>query len=317
MKSIIMRALMPFAGFFFVVVFFLLIPGYANAGAGSCVALTPDDQFQYATRCFEEREYSIAIAEFKRFIHFFPDDPRIETARYQIGMCYFNLREYASAVFQFSGLLNSKNPTETGIDSGFMISACYRGLKDYPAAINNLHALAGLTEDPNTRDRVFYNLGLLYLESKDFENARVFFNRISHAHRAQYQAEAAVARLDDAQRIPRKSPVIAGLASIVPGGGYLYCKRYRDALFAFLINSALICAAVEGFDDGYYSLGGLLAAVEAGFYAGNIYGGVSSAHKYNQAREGEFVVDFIKGFGFDLSAGGNAEGFILGVSCRF
>jgi hypothetical protein len=78
------------------------------------------------------------------------------------------------------------------------------------------------------------------------------------------------------------------LLSIVPGGGQLYCNRYQDAMTAFLINAGLIWAAWEAFDNEQYALGSVISFVEFGFYAGNIYGAVSSAHKYNRDRIAEF-----------------------------
>jgi tetratricopeptide (TPR) repeat protein len=307
----------PYTGFILSFFLFLLLSWQGWADTGRCLDVTPDGQFEYATRCFEQGDYAIAVAEFKRFIYFYPHDPRVKTATYKVGMSHFYIRDYAAALERFSSLLNPTDLTETGIAGGFMISACYRELNDYPSAINSLHHLSGLTEDTDIRDRAFYNLALLYLESGDFKNAGVFFNNISQNNHARYRVEAAVARLDQHQELPRKSPVIAGLASILPGGGYLYCERYRDALFAFLINSALIFAACEGFDKGLEGIGGILAAVEAGFYAGNIYGGVSSAHKYNLAEQNAFAVDFIKRFGFDLSAGVGSGGLHFSVNRRF
>ncbi len=41
--------------------------------------------------------------------------------------------------------------------------------------------------------------------------------------------------LSSTQKIPRKNPKIAGLLSLIPGGGFLYCGRYKDALTAFFI----------------------------------------------------------------------------------
>ena len=52
---------------------------------------------------------------------------------------------------------------------------------------------------------------------------------------------------------------------------------------------ALIYAAYDSFDDDNNALGGLLAFVGFGFYAGNIYGGVNSAHKYNRSKTSSFI----------------------------
>jgi hypothetical protein len=48
-------------------------------------------------------------------------------------------------------------------------------------------------------------------------------------------------------------------------------------------------AAYESFDDGNDALGGVITFVGLGFYAGNIYGATTSAHKYNRNKERGFI----------------------------
>ncbi len=83
---------------------------------------------------------------------------------------------------------------------------------------------------------------------------------------------------------PRKNPNLAGLFAVVPGGGFLYCERYRDAFVSFLLNTGLIYAADAAYDNDNVALAGVIGFVGAGFYTGNIYGSISSAHKYNRAQ---------------------------------
>jgi hypothetical protein len=97
--------------------------------------------------------------------------------------------------------------------------------------------------------------------------------------------ERRIAQLDNALMqaadLPLKKPALAGTLSIIPGAGQLYCGRYEDALAAFLVNGALAWASYESFDNDLNALGGLLAFVGAGFYVSNVYGALSSAHKFN------------------------------------
>jgi len=78
-----------------------------------------------------------------------------------------------------------------------------------------------------------------------------------------------------------ESKGVAGLA-IIPGAGHLYCERYKDAAIAFILNSAMIYAAYEAFDNNLDALGGIITFFELGFYSGNIYSAVNCAHKYNR-----------------------------------
>ena len=109
--------------------------------------------------------------------------------------------------------------------------------------------------------------------------------------------------MNEFQYIPSKSPSLAGVFYIFPGGGYAYCGRFNDALISLVINSACAAAACESFDKDLNVLGGMIAAVGIGFYGGNIYGGVASAHKYNKTKKIEFINNLKNQFNFDLLAG--------------
>jgi hypothetical protein len=90
--------------------------------------------------------------------------------------------------------------------------------------------------------------------------------------------------------LPQKSPTTAGLlAAGLPGAGHLYTERPKDAAVAFLLNASFIAAAVELFRKDNNILGGIVTFIEAGWYLGNIYSAVNSAHKYNKHKKDEFL----------------------------
>jgi hypothetical protein len=144
--------------------------------------------------------------------------------------------------------------------------------------------------DVDVIDRARHEQGWLYVEQGQWQQADLAFDAITPANRNRYRVADLRQSLTAHDAIPTKSPALAGTLSIVPGGGQLYCNRYRDALTAFTFNAGLILASWEAFDNDLPALGGVIAFVEFGFYAGNIYGAMSSAHKFNRDR-----VDAFKG----------------------
>lgn len=285
------------------------------------IRITANSQLAYADQCFRKQDYKGAAAEYKRFIYFFPDDPRADIAAYQTGMSYFLDRSYIQAIKQFADILDQKGPSGKGIPSALMISRCYQKLHNHSAAIENLLYLGRISADAELDDTISNHLGWLYLESGDFESARAAFSKIRPDVRDNARADDILAELDRVPQIPQKSPVIAGMLSVIPGGGYFYCGRYRDAITACLINGALIYAAYESFEEDLYGIGGIISAIEAGFYAGSIYGGISSAHKYNQARKNAFAKNLEEKYQPDLIPGislvPTREGVCFGLSYRF
>jgi len=124
-------------------------------------------------------------------------------------------------------------------------------------------------------------------------------------------------KLEDTGNIRRKSPGVAGALAVLPGGGYLYCNRPRDALISFLLNGGLIYAAYEAFDNDMPALGGVISFVEIGFYSGNIYGSISSAHKYNHDQERRFVDRLKENLKVGLSSRPENKGLELSLRYRF
>ncbi|MBC2715533.1 MAG: tetratricopeptide repeat protein [Desulfobacteraceae bacterium] len=295
----------------------LMYDGYQAAHAQASFEINADKQMDYADYCFENQDYMTAAAEYKKFIYFFPKDERVVIAEYKIGMSYFHDKFYIKALNQFTHILDQNGLTDAGIQSAFMISRCYQRVRNYPSAIDNLVYLKQMTADTDLIDRVYYYLGWLYLESGDFDQARSAFSSISVPNQLDSNTKTLADHLSGQGNIPQKNPITAGILSIIPGGGYLYCGRYRDALVSFLINSVLIYGVYESFDKELYAIGGILAVVELGFYAGNIYGGVSSAHKFNKIKQNEFVQNLKKEFNADISIKINSNDILLGMTYHF
>ncbi len=248
-----------------------------------------DKQFDFAEFYFSNKEYLRAIGEYKRFIYFFPKDKRVESAMYRIGMAYYYDRRFREAIDSFKKLIDKYVDTNFSIKSYFMTSESYLRINAFNSAIINLHNLITITDDVNLKDKAYYRIGWIYIEMASWEKARVYFAKISAQNKQKYRFEKLSTELEKVKYIPEKNPQIAGFLSVIPGAGYLYCKRYKDAIIAFLLNTGLIYAAYESFDDDQYALGGLITFVGFGFYAGSIYGSITSAHKYNRKRTEKFI----------------------------
>jgi TolA-binding protein len=248
-----------------------------------------DKQFDFAEFYFSNKEYLRAIGEYKRFIYFFPKDKRVESAMYRIGMAYYYDRRFREAIDSFKKLIDKYVDTNFSIKSYFMTSESYLRINAFTSAIINLHNLITITDDVNLKDKAYYRIGWIYIEMASWEKARVYFEKISAQNKQKYRFEKLSTELEKVKYIPEKNPQIAGFLSVIPGAGYLYCKRYKDAIIAFLLNTGLIYAAYESFDDDQYALGGLITFVGFGFYAGSIYGSITSAHKYNRKRTEKFI----------------------------
>lgn len=281
------------------------------------LSIDADNQFRYAQSRLDARAYDEAIAEFNRFIHFFPGDPRIPRARFQTGMAHFGAGRYqiAAAIFdtQTAGYTGSQLDNE----AFFMLSRSHAGQGMIEQAILDLHNLMALSKQADVIDRARYELGWLHVDQGRWRLADEQFTQISPGNKDRLHVKAIRQTLAGSEMIPAKNPTTAGILSILPGGGQLYSGRYQDALTAFLINGGLIWASWEAFDAEHYALGSLIGVVAFGFYAGNINGAVSSAHKYNRDRTSEFIERLNSRRQMSLSLAPTSRGAALCLSINF
>jgi tetratricopeptide (TPR) repeat protein len=281
-----MKSLIMLTACFLAILFFHETSCAGNKG----LVITPDLQFEYAQTLFNDQDYETAMVEFKRFAHFFPDHDRTDQAEFNIGVCLFNLKKFHDAARAFNKIILKAQENPMTEQAFFFQSRAFLNLENFGYAQIVLQNFLKLTEDPETKDRIYFNLAQIRLaevrKGKDASlvPARQYLLKISAAGAVKYSVDQHLAMILRAEHMPKKNPTAAGLFAVIPGGGFLYCERYHDALITFLLNTGLMVAACEAFNNDNTALAGVIAFVETGFYAGNIYGSISSAHKYNRAQ---------------------------------
>jgi tetratricopeptide (TPR) repeat protein len=288
------------------------------SSAATTVTIDADKQFQYAEQLYSQRKYMIAIAEYERFVYLFPGDERVPESRYHMGMAYYSERRYTEAIQSFSDSIETE-----GVGSAYHARSFFMTVESQlrlgwrSSAMKTLHTLVALSDDTDVKDEANYRMGWIFIETADWEKARTYFQRISHQNHIKYRLADLIKDLESAGDIHHKSPGMAGVLAILPGGGYLYCNRPRDALISFLLNGGLIYAAYEAFDNDMFALGGVISFVEIGFYSGNIYGSISRAHKYNRDQDRRFVNRLKENLKINLSSRPENKGLELSLQYRF
>lgn len=281
------------------------------------IAVDPERQFQFAEQYFQKGEYYRAIGEYERFIYFFPASDKVELARYRIGLSFLKGQRYKEAVQAFDALTEEYQGTEYAFKSYLRASEAYVLLKSYDMALTGLRNLITIAPDQEVRDEAYYKEGWVYLEMGMWGRARECFEKISSRNRERYNLEQLSVELKKKTPIKRKNPTTAGLLAIIPGAGHLYSERKRDAFISFLLNGAMIYAAYEAFDHDLDALGAIITLFELGFYSGNIYSAVSSAHKYNRDEKNRFLKYLKENVRINISLGKPNEGESLLLLCQF
>lgn len=268
----------------------LALPAFCGpVCAAPALYIDAESQYNYAATLLDQGNFAAAVMEYRRFIHFFPDEPRVAEAMYQIGLGLIYDRQFKQAIHAFQDVIDAFPESSQAAEAYFKISEAYLAQRAFGSAILALQNVLLATQDATIADRARYHLGWIYVELAEWNRAREQFNRISQPNRMKYNLQQLLYELDQEKQVKRKSPRLAGFLSIIPGGGFAYTERYQDAFTALLVNGALIWAAYEAFDNDLPALGACVTFVGFGFYAGNIYGGISSAHKFNNNQTQTFI----------------------------
>ena len=276
-----------------------------NVQAG--LLITADMQFDYAQTLFEQKDFTAAQVEFKRFIHFFPQDPRHDRADYSTGVALFHTEQFYEAAKRFDTIIRQSKDIDSpwAKQSCFMQSQAFESMGNTGYAQVVLQNYLKLTRDTDTKDRIYLELARMHIQNtvlpgkNELDSARKNLMLISPEKQREFKIAKQLETIDNAENAPTKSPVLAGILAIIPGGGMLYCERYKDAFISFCFNTGLIWAAYTAFDHDNPALGGVITFVETGFYSGNIYGSITAAHKYNKAAKIKILnktFDFKPGF---------------------
>lgn len=272
------------------------------------VTITPASQFRMAETWFIDGDFTAALTAYKQFLYFFPTDSRAARVSLRVGQCYAKTGETGKAITALKGVAENYPDTPSATIALFMISDVFVDTGQPQQALINLQNMMMLYPAPGMMDEIRYRMAWVYIEMGQWDRAKQTLNDVGGVGREDLPVPQLEAELARADAVPYKDPATAGALSIIPGGGQLYLGRHRDALVAFLLNGALIWAAVESFDNELYALGAVISVVEFGFYAGNIYGAVGSAHKFNRRQNTTFFEDLKLKFGIGRPPVGQSQG---------
>jgi tetratricopeptide (TPR) repeat protein len=271
----------------------LAFPVPAGAAESFALTLTPDRQFTYADTLFQEQDFRTAEVEFKRFLHFFPSDPRVDEAVFKTGMALFYQEQFHEAARQFNRMilddpaLSRPHTTEAYL----MQSRAFRQLGNLGYARVVLENFLKLTDDPEILDRIHLDLAELHVTASlkpgtnELAQALANLENISSDGPLQTQKMELISRIQKVRSLPEKNPTLAGIFAVIPGAGFLYTGRFHDAAAAFVVNTGLGLAAWKAFDQDNPALGTVAALAGSGFYFGSIYGSISAAHKHNHSQK--------------------------------
>jgi len=258
-------------------------PPVAPSPERSLEGLGPDQLLMFADHLLHDGEYFRAITEYRRFLFTYPADTRAAMVLFRIGQAFFRGESYAEALQTFQELERRDPDGSYGQQARLWQGESLLRQAQYAAAEQMYTRFIDQTAQAGLTPYAHYQRGWTFLYRRQWQDAARAWQRVPPDHQLYPAAQQLVSEAQAGERLPQKSPALAGfLSGVLPGSGQLYNGRRGDALLAFLLNGLFIAGAIEAIDHGELAVAGILSFFEAGWYVGNVYGAVNGAHKHNR-----------------------------------
>ena len=257
-------------------------------GAEPGTLLECSDQIRFADALREEGDYYRAITEYKRVLHFCPDDSLSARARAGIGETLYEAGRYELVLDWYRRLGEDAGSPRAELLAGRSLFRLGR----YDGVIDLLSPQRRRAVSLEQASEASYYTGLSQIRIGELRQAEGSLALVDEASPYSDRARQYLDLLRREPRPNRKSPGVAAALAVVPGAGYVYAEHYGTAFASLIVNGLLGWATVDAFHDGNDGAGGFYALLAVGFYLGNITGSAQSADRYNAYQEERFQARF-------------------------
>ena len=220
--------------------------------------------------------YDAAITEYKRFLFFHSDDPRVGEVYYNIGLAYRAENLWTEAIAALRTATHYAEDRESKSEYQLTLAVTLIATKNYDLA--ELELIKVMLRNPSAelhRQTLFLQTVLSIYQFR-WEEAR----SVGREYTADEQLETL---FNAAVNAPQKSAGVASVLSrILPGLGHIYVGDWRGGLNALLLNGALGFLTIDAVLDGHYTDAALWGGlVFVRYYQGNTFRARTAVNQFN------------------------------------
>lgn len=260
-----------------------------------------DQLIAFAEQLMHHGEYFRAITEYRRFLFAYPDDSRRAMAHFRIGLAFYRGESYREALQTFREVTQLYPNTIYGKQAWLWQGESLARQRQYAAAEELYTEITARFPHDTIGQQARYQRAWTLLYQRQWRDAAAQFQHVAPESSLYQSAQSLAQAALEGEHLPAKSPGLAGILSgLLPGSGQLYNGRLGDAVLAFFLNGLFIAGIVEAVNRNVHTVAGVLSFFEAGWYAGNIYGAINGAHKYNRYTTETFLRNLDNRFRFAL-----------------
>ena len=259
---------------------------------------------------FVRENYDAAITEYKRFLFFNADDPRVDEVQFKIGLAYRAQKWWMEAAEAMIAAIQRTTETELQAERRVELAVTLIASGAYDLALVELIKVDMQSQSARLRQRARFLRGVAYLYQFKWEQARsvfqAYFNEIPGA--AGTAAEIDTLFLDALNRSQKSEKAARLLSTFLPGLGQTYAGDWKNGLNALLLNGVLgyitLDAAIErDYDDALLSFFFLFYR----YYAGNRYRAMEAAQTFNDWENRRHVEKILQALATQFAEGKRKE----------
>ena len=250
-------------------------------------------QFLYAEHLFDQRAYHSAILEYKRLLFYHPDLPRVDLARYRIGLSYYHQGNRELARQNFEEVTQNFPNSPLNLQAQLMLGRTYFDAKDYSTARSTFFPIVSADGGGETAAQARYLRGWCYIHEQAWFKAITEFRTVQ-----QLQPDTPLSQISDQladatyanMPLPFKSPQLAQwMSTFLPGTGQIYAGKLENGLISSAINAAIGYLLVDSILDERYVDAVGICLVGSRFYMDNRVKAREWTIEHNRGLEVEFI----------------------------
>lgn len=235
-----------------------------------------DTPLSLGSHFFKLGNYDAAISEYKRFLFFHPNDPRMGETYRNIGIAYREQGHWGEAVAAMHAAVQYASNPEEKSKYRLERAVIFIAAQDYD--LGRLELIMVRMQNPSVPvfRRTLFLEAVAYIYQFQWAEAR-------EALRNYAMDEKLETLLENAVNVPQKSPGLAKvLSAILPGAGQVYAGEWRNGLNALALNGVLGYVNVEAALNRHYVEAALWGGlIFSRYYRGNIFRADEAVKQFN------------------------------------
>jgi TolA-binding protein len=234
-----------------------------------------EDLYDYATLCFNQKDYSIAIKPLSDYVKTYPQGRHAAEAWFRLGESHLKTGQADEASRAYNEVMTRHPRTESAASAAYRIGAMVYATKDFTRAASYFEITAKLTTSADVKLASLYNTALCYKQDGNKAKALTAFKAVAAAkdpnqYRESALLEIGASALDTGKKdealqafndliTTTKSDEIlgdalikAGLILNEQGKSEAAMKNFKRALGIATLSNDLRGVATYGLIEGYF-----------------------------------------------------------------